>query len=316
MRKRSWIRKPLWLMLVPLVAMSVPVARYNFTEERFAPLGRVQGMLGINQGTCALGEAPVRVGHRGSGVGVVENSFGAIRKGLDAGMDWIEIDVRSCEDGLVVFHDATTERVFGGDDQARVETLTMAELLEMQGPVSEDDRVRTLDEVLGYFAGEGVNWILDIKEPGLRGGVLQVLAAHGLSPGDQVMILGQDAIVQEFKGSGYGLCYAVGWSEGWNKIRMLGRHSFVLRRCRDLGPEFRGVALPDIFVRESLVRDLRAQGVSNVWVYLAEEPESWERVLKLGATGIIADDVDRLKEFRPGESGGPIFHPAFGVDTG
>jgi glycerophosphoryl diester phosphodiesterase len=55
-------------------------------------------------------ERPTLVGHRGMGKGVVdghaENTVDSFRAALDAGVAWVEVDVRrSADDGLVVSHD-------------------------------------------------------------------------------------------------------------------------------------------------------------------------------------------------------------------
>lgn len=57
-------------------------------------------------------DQPTLVGHRGLGKGTVdghlENTIGSLRAALDAGLDWVEIDVRrTLDDALIVAHDAT-----------------------------------------------------------------------------------------------------------------------------------------------------------------------------------------------------------------
>ena len=56
-------------------------------------------------------DRPTLVGHRGMGAGVVEghrqNTLGSFLAALDAGLGWVEVDVRrTCDDVLVVCHDA------------------------------------------------------------------------------------------------------------------------------------------------------------------------------------------------------------------
>ena len=59
------------------------------------------------------GDRPVLVGHRGMGTGVVggyeENTLASYAAAVEAGLTWVEVDVRrSADDGLVVRHNATT----------------------------------------------------------------------------------------------------------------------------------------------------------------------------------------------------------------
>ncbi len=66
--------------------------------------------------------------HRGSSIDFPENTMAAFQGGIDAGADWLELDVLRTKDGkLVVIHDSTTERV--GDKTLVVADSTYEELL-------------------------------------------------------------------------------------------------------------------------------------------------------------------------------------------
>ena len=80
------------------------------------------------------------IGHRGGAALAPENSLEAIRAGLTAGADGVEIDVRLSADGVVVLmHDADVSRTTSGS--GRVTDLTANELAKLGVP--------TLNEVLG-----------------------------------------------------------------------------------------------------------------------------------------------------------------------
>jgi glycerophosphoryl diester phosphodiesterase len=57
-------------------------------------------------------ESPVVIGHRGSGrtapAGLPENTIASFEAALAAGATWVETDVRSCADGLVITHHPAT----------------------------------------------------------------------------------------------------------------------------------------------------------------------------------------------------------------
>lgn len=64
-------------------------------------------------GTIFSGDRPVLVGHRGMGTGIVdgheENTLASFAAAVEAGLTWVEVDVRrSADDALVVRHNATT----------------------------------------------------------------------------------------------------------------------------------------------------------------------------------------------------------------
>ena len=49
---------------------------------------------------------PQVIGHRGTTVGAPENTMAAFQHARDAGVDWVETDVKSTADGqLVLLHD-------------------------------------------------------------------------------------------------------------------------------------------------------------------------------------------------------------------
>lgn len=61
--------------------------------------------------------------HRGFSGGHPENTLESLQAGIDSGADWIETDVHSTKDGvLVVLHDTTTGRTAGIDRTVREST--------------------------------------------------------------------------------------------------------------------------------------------------------------------------------------------------
>jgi glycerophosphoryl diester phosphodiesterase len=107
------------------------------------------------------GAAPLLVGHRGSRTRHTENTLEAIEAGAAAGAAAIEIDVRPCASGeVVVLHDATLERVTGGDRRA-VASLSLARLRDVR--LAGGERVPTLAEVLELCAARGLLLNVELK---------------------------------------------------------------------------------------------------------------------------------------------------------
>ena len=99
--------------------------------------------------------------HRGlHGRGVPENSRAAFRAAIDAGQG-IELDVRACRDGAVVFHDARLERLCRADGP--VSRRTFAELGAIRLRASEE-RIAPLGEILALVGGR-VPVLIEIKPP-------------------------------------------------------------------------------------------------------------------------------------------------------
>ncbi len=109
--------------------------------------------------------AAVSYAHRGLHDGErAENSISAFAAAVEAGYG-IELDVRLSADGeLVVFHDATLERVTEGE--GRVDEKTLSELRELHLSGTKDT-VPTFSEVLRLVGGR-VPLLVEIKEDGTK----------------------------------------------------------------------------------------------------------------------------------------------------
>ncbi|WP_052888248.1 glycerophosphodiester phosphodiesterase [Thermogemmatispora carboxidivorans] len=115
-----------------------------------------------------------RVAHRGGAQLAPENTLAAFRQALALPVDAIELDVQMSRDGrLIVFHDATVERLTDGRgnildlDFAYLRSLNAA--AHFPGGWPEPQRIPTLREVLDLVRGQRRVWI-EIK-PSRRGSV-------------------------------------------------------------------------------------------------------------------------------------------------
>src|SRR5262245_21984845 len=96
--------------------------------------------------------------HRGEHLHHPENSLPAIRAAIDAGMDFVELDIRTTSDGhLVLMHDRTVDRMTNG--HGTVDTMTLAEIRKLDLGVRfpgkfPNLRVPTFDEALALAKGK------------------------------------------------------------------------------------------------------------------------------------------------------------------
>jgi glycerophosphoryl diester phosphodiesterase len=92
------------------------------------------------------------IAHRGDHVLVPENTLAAYENGIKNGVDFVEIDLRTTKDSvLVIMHDATVDRMTNG--KGKVSDLTYAELKKLQVIDKMKDtnasyRIPTFEEVL------------------------------------------------------------------------------------------------------------------------------------------------------------------------
>jgi len=102
--------------------------------------------------------------HRGlSAAAQPENSLAALRAALAAGLDVVEIDLRTTADGaIVLMHDAGVERTTNG--AGRVSAMTLARLKALD--LGSGEPVPTLGEALDLIAASRTRLLLDLKNGG------------------------------------------------------------------------------------------------------------------------------------------------------
>lgn len=119
----------------------------------------------INKAFLTPGSKTVLIAsHRGTHNDFPENSMAAFKKGIELGIDVIELDVRHTkDDSLVVMHDGSVDRTTNG--KGKVSDLTFEEIrklrLKFNGQLT-DQQVPTLEEALNLAKGK-ILVDLDIK---------------------------------------------------------------------------------------------------------------------------------------------------------
>ena len=290
--KKRLVRLAVVLLLLASVLLIIAFTRFNFSQEAYPRLSWLQQALGVNQ--PAYLQANVRpqiIGHRGSGLkptdggGFIGNTMEAIRIGIDANADWIEIDVRQSRDGvLMVFHDENVGRNTNGE--GKFDQFRRDELQALKVMVDPVERIATLEDVFLQFSSRGVQFILDIKIRNIRDDLLPLVKKYFSE--DQIILFGVYEVLQEYVGSGYALGYTALWSEGWSKYRSTFGHSFIIQRCDRLECDY--LILPAIFLNQSLIDDAKSRGLA-VWTYGSDDERDWSHSTRRGITGLIVDQT-------------------------
>jgi glycerophosphoryl diester phosphodiesterase len=123
------------------------------------------------------------IGHRGAAGLAPENTLGAIRKGLQLGVQGIEVDVQLTRDGQpVIIHDFSVDRTSNGTGE--VEDLTLEEIRRLDagswfGREFQGERIPTLMEVLEVVPPD-VTLNLELKQMTTRRRGLEQAVAKGL----------------------------------------------------------------------------------------------------------------------------------------
>ncbi|WP_432879769.1 inositol monophosphatase family protein [Kribbella sp. CA-245084] len=114
--------------------------------------------------------------HRGDVERHRENTIAAVRSAVDAGAEFIEIDLRVTRDGRVVLlHDATLERLWGLDREiSQVDWADVAALGE------GEDGIPLLADVLSLAAGTPSTLLIDSSAPEIVDAAMQVVLGSGV----------------------------------------------------------------------------------------------------------------------------------------
>jgi glycerophosphoryl diester phosphodiesterase len=244
-----------------------------------------------------LEQRPV-IAHRGGRARAPENTLEAMRLGIVDGADALEFDVRLSSDGeVVVIHDPTVDRTTDGTGS--VERMTLAELKSLDAgfrfraqrfdPVTTlKPRIPTLDEVLLSFPG--IPLLIEIKTPLAAAETRRLIEKHGAEALCLVDSFASTAL-KPFRKSR--IARGAGRSE---LIRMLAR-SFT-RGPSPVPDEVSALSIPQTYyglplpVRRFAQIMRSARKPTHIWT--VNNPDEARAMWKLGASGIITDNVPAI----------------------
>lgn len=240
---------------------------------------------------------PLAIAHRGFSREGLENSMAAFRAAIELGCRYLETDVHTTSDGvLLLFHDETLDRVTDG--HGRISELTAADVAAAR--IGGSEPVPLFDELLTAFPDVRVN--LDVKDWGsvrtLAAGI-ERHRAHGrvlvASFSDRrrraVLRLLSQPVASSAGVVTNGLFVLLGPVLPVPVLR------FVLR-----GP-LRDVQALQVPVRQGAIRVVtpgfirRAHALGLVvHVWTINDAGEMRRLLDLGVDGIVTDRADLLKQ--------------------
>jgi glycerophosphoryl diester phosphodiesterase len=152
--------------------------------------------------TVAGGGSTLVVAHRGLESGGVENTLSALKAAAAFGPDFLEIDVQETRDGeLVVFHDATLERLSG--DPRAIGDLTLAELRRV--PLRQNgaqDRIATLEQFVRRAVSLDQRLLIELKvrgdeSPEFLPNIIEILDRYEVADQYRVASFDKD-VIEEF----------------------------------------------------------------------------------------------------------------------
>jgi glycerophosphoryl diester phosphodiesterase len=234
------------------------------------------------------------VSHRGGGALAPENTLPAVEAVVDAGFEYVEVDIALTADRVpVLMHDRSVDRTTDG--HGLLAALTLAEVKALDAGSWFDaeyagTRVPTLDEFLAVLAPSGRRALIELKglwDAEAGAALIAAIRAHGLER--RVALASFDP---------RSLLATSGASE-------LAFRLLILRRLpRDIEQVVRGADARGIIVdwkavarRPEVVAELHEQGL-RVVVYTLNSDVEWQDTLTAGVDGIVTDEPVRLMEWQ------------------
>jgi glycerophosphoryl diester phosphodiesterase len=235
--------------------------------------------------------------HRGFSREGLENSMAAFRAAVDLGYQYLETDVHTTSDGvLLLFHDDTLDRVTDG--RGRISELTAAQVAAAR--IGGREPVPLFDELLAAFPDVRVN--LDVKDWNSVRSLAAGIERHGAH--DRVLVASfsdrRRRAVLKLLGRPVASSAGVvtnGLLVLLGPLLPVALLRLVLRR------PLRDVQALQVPVRHGIVpvatpgfirRAHRLGLVVHVWT--VNEPAEMRRLLDLGVDGIVTDRADLLKQ--------------------
>jgi glycerophosphoryl diester phosphodiesterase len=240
---------------------------------------------------------PYVIAHRGISGRYPENTLLAFQRAVEAGADWIELDVHTTSDGVVIVsHDSTANRCT--DAQGLFSTMTLAQVKKLDAGrwFAEEfagQRIPTLEETLDFLGDGRIRLCIEIKGPTTDD---NIRTARGT--------------VDLLQKRGY-LRHVVISSFNHDCLRAIKTWEPLLATSLDPTPQD-GTLTPWELCQQVLRFNINAiqhrhetltadlideahQHGFSLWTWTVNEPDDMRRVINMGVDGIMSDYADVLR---------------------
>ncbi len=250
------------------------------------------------------GPKPRLFAHRGASGEAPENTMAAFQRAVDAGVEYIELDVHASEDGqILVIHDATLERTTNGLGAVRNYSLAALQQLDAGYRFSPDGGktlpfralevvIPSLREVLGSFPQVRLTVEIKPSDPPIEEQVIAVIKDCGKA--DDVIIASEhDAVLTRVRTLAPGMPTNFGYNEVVDFIQRVAAH-----RMDGYQPPGQALQIPPTYQNIPLVTEqtITAAHQLNVEVHAwtINEPHEMGSLLDLGVDGVMSNFPERL----------------------
>jgi glycerophosphoryl diester phosphodiesterase len=226
------------------------------------------------------------VAHRGAAGAAPENTLAAVRRAIEAGTDWVEIDVQETLDGeVVVIHDSDFMKLAGNPLKVWDGTLAQVQDIDVGSwfaPAFSAERVPRLADVLEEVRGKA-RLVIELKYYGhdqqLEQRVVDIVEEAGMVDDVAIMSLKYDGM-QKIR------ALRPAWTIGLLSAKSVGS-------LANLDVDF--LAVNTAMASSGFVRRAQARG-KQVFVWTVNEPVTMHRMISLGVDGMITDEPAMARE--------------------
>lgn len=231
-------------------------------------------------------DAVAVVAHRGAAGAAPENTLAAVRRAIEDGTDWVEIDVQETVDGeVVVIHDSDFMKLAGNPLKVWDGTLAQVQDIDIGswfGLAFSTERVPTLAAVLEEVRGKA-RLVIELKYYGhdqqLEQRVVDLVEQAGMVDDVAIMSLKYEGIQKLRK-------LRPDWNIGLLSVKSIGN-------LASLDVDF--LAVSTGMATPGFVRRAQEQG-KQVFVWTINDRVSMFRMFSLGVNGIITDEPAMARE--------------------
>ncbi|GAA1046169.1 glycerophosphodiester phosphodiesterase [Rothia amarae] len=246
--------------------------------------------------------------HRGFALDVPENTIAAFQKAAALGVRWMEIDVHTTSDGVViVFHDSTLNRMVGISGKVCDKTWTEIQAFDLPG----GHKIPTLEQTLVELPELFFN--IDVKDDASAQALPEVVAKTGAinrvriasfsekrraATVKKMRALAPDSVIKTSASelAMYGFYVAAHTVPAlWPVMKRLASPFFEDFESMQIPLTYKFLGKNFTVVTPQLVQTAHRFGLT-VQVWTIDNPQVMRDLLKIGVDGIVTNRSDVLRE--------------------
>lgn len=225
--------------------------------------------------------------HRGACLKCPENTLDAFQLALESGANALEMDVHATSDGhFVVAHDPDGRRLAG--DARPIRSLNLEDI--QQWRLEGTAQIPTLPEILKAFPDTAMSIDLKPRDVSLVAPFLACLRQWGNEEHVTVASFHHSIMLEVHRSDWAGRTALSRLEVGWLRLLPAKLGGRLIRGHSAQVPQSAGPIRLD---RSAFIKRCRRLGLrSDFWVI--NDPETADRLLTMGATGLMSDDPGTL----------------------